>query len=198
MSTRAAVGVAGCGQLSMNQTARSILNRLRDSGFAGLDGAEAAIVLPIADRLLTEIIRDAFPAVNQLREFELQATAGNIVAIWIRPNKPAFLPGFRIRALIESQPQLPSSPVLHVRILSRGVAALAGPAATFFKALPPGVSLEGDRLSLNLAILVEHYGAAEAIRYFTIAQLTTGDGRVIITLRAALPASDQTPTSANG
>jgi len=182
----------------MNETARLIFNRLRASGFAGLEGAEAAVVLPISDRLLTEVIRTAFPAVSQLREFEVKAAAGNLITVWIRLGSPAFLPGFRIRLQVESQPQLPSTPVLVLRLLSRGLAALAGPAASFLDALPKGIALDGDRLSVNVAVLLERYGATDAIRYLRVAQLATGDGLVLVTLRAALPPGGQTSSFENG
>jgi len=169
----------------MDETARAILNRLRQTQFADLEGAEAAVVLPISDRLLTELIRYAVPAVTQLREFAVRASSDNILTISLRLAQPAFLPAFNIRLHIEAQPQLPSSPILQLRVLSRGLAALAGPITAFLDALPPGVSLEGDRLSINLITALERYGAAEVLSHLSIGQLTTSEGRVVITLRGA-------------
>jgi hypothetical protein len=176
----------------MGESWRAILKQLRDARFSEIDGAEAAVVLPLSEHLVTRLVRQAVPAVHQLREFEVRATPGNLLTLWVRLSQPAFLPGFRVRLHIESQPQLPTSPVLRLRVVSRGLAAWAGPIASLLVSLPPGIALDGDRLSVNLSTLLERYGAAETLSYLTAAELTTGDGRLIVTLRAAIPRADET------
>jgi hypothetical protein len=182
----------------MDEPWRALFHRLRATGFAQITGAEAALVLPVADGLVTELVHSAVPAVRRLREFEIRAQPGNVLSVWVRLTQPALLPGIRVRLHIESQPQLPSSPVLTMRVISRGLAALTRPVAALLGGLPRGVSLHGDRLSINLSTLLDRYGAAEALSFLTVAELTTVEGRVIVTLRATAPPAQRARNTASG
>ena len=111
------------------------------------------------------------------------------MTVSVKLGRLAFLPPIRVRFTIERQPDLPASPILVLHMVLEGVAALARPALGFLEALPPGVRLEHDKLHVDLATLLAHYGAADALPYITGLEVTTAAGRVIVSGRLATPAA---------
>src|SRR5205085_5392276 len=82
---------------------------------------------------------------------------------------------------VERQPDLPAFPVIVLRIVSPGVAALAaGLVARFFHALPAWVQFDGARISIDLLAAAASAGGAEAFGYLRALSLTTVAGRVIV------------------
>jgi hypothetical protein len=163
-----------------------LLKEQERAGFADLRGARASIRIPVSDRLLTRVITDRLPSTSTVREIELQALDGNECTVRVR-LRPAFLPTVSARLLIEEQPRLPHSPVLTLRIVSKGLAALAsGPLASAFR-LPAGFTLHDDRLRIDLAALARQYGAEAALGFLKSLELTTERGHLVVSADAALP-----------
>ncbi len=96
------------------------------------------------------------------------------MVVSVKLGRLAFLPPVRIRLTIERQPDLPASPILVLRMVLEGVAALAGPVLRFLEGLPPGVRLEKDRLYIDLATLLRHYGAEAALSFVTALEADHG------------------------
>jgi len=165
----------------------ALLREQQASAFADVAGANGFIILPVSDRLLSRVIAARLPPSVPLSGLDIHADEGNQLAIRARLTRPAFLPPIKVRLVIEKQPEFPASPVLVLRLVSEGIAALAGTIFKFVEVLPRGVRLDGDKLSINIAALAEQYGAAEALAYVTDLEVTTAAGRVIVTARAALP-----------
>jgi hypothetical protein len=165
----------------------SLLREQRAAHFADAAGAHAAFALPVSDRLVTRLIATRLPPSLPVKELELRAGAANQISVRFRLTRPSFLPAFTVRLAIEEQPVLPSSPVLVLRIVADGVGGLAGTALRFLQALPPGLRLDGDRVYVNLGVLLERYGASEALTYLTLLELTTMEGRIVVTGRLAVP-----------
>jgi hypothetical protein len=164
-----------------------LLREQQATGFADLAGATASLTLPLSDRFVTRLIANHLPASSPVREVDLCAEAGNQIVLRIRVARLAFVPRVRVRLLIEQQPVLPSSPVIVFRLISEGFAALAGTALRFVKVLPPGVQLDGDRLHLNLAQLLDSYGLADVVTYLTHLEVTTAETRIVLVARARVP-----------
>lgn len=165
-----------------------LLRELRASQFADLEGAEAAVVLPVSDDLITRLLRARMPSGAPVRDLDVRSIGDNTLAVQFRLKQPTFLPPITIRLRIEVQPDLPGAPVIGLRVLSQGVAALAGPAARLFPFLPPGVSLDGDRMTVRLDTLLRRFGAAEVLPYLSTLEIHAAPHRLIVTVRAALPA----------
>jgi predicted transglutaminase-like cysteine proteinase len=51
--------------------------------------------------------------------------------------------------------------------------------------------VEPGRVTIDLARVLERYGFSEVLSYLTFVELTTGEGRIILTVRAAHPGSSQ-------
>jgi hypothetical protein len=164
----------------------ALLREQQSTHFADLAGAHASFTIPVSERLLNRIIAERLPRTAPISELQLRAEEANHVTVSVKLAKFAFLPAVRVRFAIERQPDLPASPVLVLRI--EGKAALAGPALRFLEVLPPGVRLENDRLSVDLATLLAQYGAADALSYLTALEVTTAAGRIIVSGRLALGA----------
>jgi hypothetical protein len=155
--------------------------------FADLAGAQASLTVPVSDRLVTRLIANQLPASAPVSELDVFAEDGNQVVVRVRVARSSFIPRVTVRLLIEQQPALPLSPVIVFRIMSDGLAAFAGTALRFLKVLPPGVHMEGNRLYVNLAQLLDRYGAADALAYLTHLEVTTTERRIVLAARAAVP-----------
>jgi hypothetical protein len=162
----------------------ALLREQQDNGFADIAGAEAALTLPLSDRLITRLVTARLPPNAAISEVDVRAEPGNHFKVRVRLTRPAFLPPIGLRFAIERQPELPGSPVLVLRLIKEGLGAFAGSALRVFDVLPRGITFDGDRFSINLATLLEPYGAADTLRYVTALALTTDAGRVIINARA--------------
>lgn len=164
----------------------TLLREQRAARFADVAGAHASFTLPVDDRLLTRLAASRLPASLPIRDLDLHAVAGNQILVRLKLSRMSFLPPFTIRLAIERQPVLPASPVLVLRIVSDGLSALASTALRFLESLPAFLRLENNLLHLDLAALLERYGAGEALSYLRTLELTTDEGRIIIAASAAV------------
>jgi hypothetical protein len=167
----------------------AILQEQRANRFSGVAGAKAAITLPISDRLLSRLIAERLPPDGAVRDLELRAHASNRIVVRVRLTRPAFLPAIAVTLVVIRQPVLPESPVVVFRVeMPGGLLGLAGPALRMMNALPPGIHLDGDRLEVDLRLLLDRYGSVDVLEYLQDLQVTTDEGRFVVTMQAAVPA----------
>ena len=162
----------------------TLLLEQRAAKFDAISGATASLLVPISDTLITDVVRRQLSAV---REFEIRAESGNQLSVSVRLRNPAWFPRINAKFRIERQPDLPDVPVLVIRLLSKGLAALAGPAARFLRALPSWLQLEGDLLRVDLAELLRQYDAVDALSYIRRAEVTTREGSIVLAIDAVVP-----------
>jgi len=165
----------------------TLLREQQSDDFPDLAGAEAFATIPISDGLITRAIVQRLPPSAPIREFEVRAHAGDQFTVRVRLTKPALLPPVQLRLAIEQQPDLPTSPILVLRVVSQGLAGLAVNALKFVDVLPPGVRFDGRRFIVNLATILERYNAVQALSYATDLSVTTVDGRFVVRARGAVP-----------
>jgi long-subunit fatty acid transport protein len=73
--------------------------------------------------------------------------------------------------------------VLALRITSLpGLVSAAGFGAANFNVLPPGVSMQGDRVLVDAAALLRQHGAAAILPFVDRAKITTTEGRTLVEL----------------
>ena len=84
-------------------------------------GTEVAATIPIADRLLNELIAAQLPPNAPVREVRIDARGGNTFAVRARLAKPSFLPPFTLTFGIARQPQLPHEPDLVLEPAASGL-----------------------------------------------------------------------------
>jgi hypothetical protein len=164
----------------------TLLAEQRASQFDAFSGATASLVLPVSDRLISDLVSRQLP--DAIRELDIEAQSGNQLTVALRLRKPAWLPRLTIKLAIDRQPRLPDAPVLVLRLLSHGpLAALAGPAAKFLTVVPPWIEIDGDLVRVDLAELLREYEAADALAYIRRLNVTTQEGSMVLTVDARIP-----------
>lgn len=164
-----------------------IVERLRASGLRELAGARVTATIPIGDHLLNDVIAASLPASGAIREFTVHPQAENRLGVRVKLARPEFLPAITATLAIERQPELPDTPLLGFRVTGLpGLLALAAPVLSLRTMLPPGVRLEGDRLTVDLASLLEQHGQRELLRHLERLRVTSEKGRLLIEVEAGV------------
>ena len=105
----------------------------------------------------------------------------DVFTVHVRPRVP--IPALRVDVQIDQQPELPGRPVLGMRWALRGLGPLgllAGPVMGYFKALPPGIRIEGDRAFVNVEELLRHRGLGEIVPLLTRVRVTTRERGFVV------------------
>ena len=160
--------------------------RQHASGFDDLRGADAAVTLPVSERLLNEAITEVIPRSAPVRDLHVRPLAGDRLAVRLRIGSSPLLPAITLTLSIERQPTFPDSPVLILKMERTGLLALAGPALRFLNALPAGIRVEHDRIYVDLPTLLEVRGLAHYLGYINALNVTAVEGALIVSLRASI------------
>jgi hypothetical protein len=172
----------------VRHTLEAFLRHQRDAGFPDLLGTHAAATIPVADRLLNDLIASLLPHDGTVRGVVLHARDGNeIEAEFLVAKGPMSLP-MRVILEIESQPALPQRPVLGLRLKTAPLLlTLGGPILRMFGVLPSGVSVDGDRIYVNFETLLARYSAAALmLRHLTELRVTTNRGVVVLSVAGGI------------
>ncbi|HXW08096.1 MAG TPA: hypothetical protein VD833_22895 [Vicinamibacterales bacterium] len=165
-----------------------LLREQHAANFRDVAGASVTLTLPVSDRLVTRLVAEQLTPSSRLRHLDVRAEASNRFKVAVQLARPAFLPSLTIPFDIERQPALPASPVLVLRVASSAsVMSFAGAALRLLDSLPPGITLDGNLVSLDLRLLAARYGRADVFEYLDSLALTTEPGRIVLSVRAALP-----------
>ena len=164
----------------------AIVRRLRDiagPNLQELSGTTVAGELPLTNAVVNRLIAE-----------RLAATSGPVQAVHVEALdddtfsalvslRAKLIPNVRIVGRIEEQPQLPHRPVLALRWSMPGMGPLgmfAGPALTFLKALPRGLTTEDDRILVDMAELLRSQGLGDLLPYIARAQVHTRRGAFVV------------------
>ena len=83
--------------------------------------------------------------------------------------------------VIDKQPSLPDDPVLGLTLSGMGgLLRFAGPAAGFFKVLPPGVRMEGERVFVDLRAALAPHGLTPVLNYLKDVAVGTEEGQLVV------------------
>ena len=170
----------------MDERFVGLFRRQQASGFEDLRGAEASLTLPVSERLLNEAIAESLPPSAALRELHVRPQAGDRFAVRARVGSSSWLPAINLGVAIDRQPDLPSSPVLVLRLKTSGLSALACAAFRLLNALPPGVRMDADRIFVDVATLLDARGLAPYLAYVNELRVNTVDGAVVLFIRGQL------------
>ena len=162
---------------------RSIADTVRER--LGVDigtftGARAAGEVPLSDEFLNRLIAERLANHAQISALHVAAQQGDAIAVEVVP-RARLIPPVRILARIERQPE-PQNPILLLRwsMPSAGpLALLAAPVLSYFKAMPPGIRLEGDRLAVDVRELLVSRGMGEVLGFIRRLEIHTRPGAVI-------------------
>jgi hypothetical protein len=154
----------------------AILEQLRASRFAGIQGTRAALSIPISERLLNELVPAMMPASAPVRDLQIRPQADNRLAVRARASRLEFLPPVTISLQIEQQPRLPDTPLV-IRILSLpGLLSIASSLLSP-SSLPPGIRLDRDRVLVDVRQLLELKGFGEVVPLIERLHVASEEGR---------------------
>jgi hypothetical protein len=141
-------------------------------------GAHVSGELPLSDDLVNQLIGERLANHPQVAGIRVQAQEGDAVAIQVVP-RARMMPPLRILARIERQPEFPQNPVLLLRwsMPAAGPLALfAAPVLSYFKAMPNGIRMDGDRIAVDVRELLRSRGFDDVIGYIRGAAIHTRPG----------------------
>lgn len=171
----------------MHPVILDLLQRQQRDGFLDLAGTEVAATIPITDRLINELIASSLPSGGKIREILVQAEEGNRVTARVRLSASSLLPAIPVTLAIEDQPKLPEQPVLGLRLSqASGFVALAASALPSMVTLPPGISLDGDRIRLDIRRLLAERHMEGLLEHLTHLRVNTRAGAIILEVRASI------------
>lgn len=159
------------------------LEQLRATRFADIKGARLSLSIPVAERLLNELVGAVLPPSLPVRDVTIRPRASNTFQVRARVAKLDFLPPVTVTLDIDQQPRLPDTPLgLRLRTVP-GLAALAGPLLSQ-KSLPPGLRLDGDRLFVDVAQLLDRAGYGDLVPLIERLHVGTEEGQLRVEVDA--------------
>jgi hypothetical protein len=141
-------------------------------------GANVSGGIPLSDDFVNRLIAGRLANHPQLSAVRVQAQEGDTIAVQVVPRL-RIMPPLRIVARIERQPELPQHPylLLHWTMPSAGPLALfAAPVLSYFKAMPPGIRMDGDRLAIDLRELLRARGLEDVLGFIRALAIHTQPG----------------------
>jgi len=172
-----------CPESAVDEWIDRLFRRQLETGFADLRGADAALTIPISERLLNDILSEILPRSGPVRDPYVTPEAGDRFQVRASLGSSAFIPRLRLRVAVDRQPELPASAVLVLRLETTAVLALAGPVLRWMNALPEGVAVRDDRIYVDLRALLDRHHLAQYLEYVNELRINTVDGAVVLTVR---------------
>jgi hypothetical protein len=156
-----------------------------------LAGTSIAAEIPLSNDLVNRLIAQRLAASpSAIAAAHAEAQDHDNVGIELSLRGPKLLPAVRIAARIDRQPDLPRAPVLGLRWSVPGLGPLgllAAPALTWFKALPPGIRADGDRLDVDIGAVLRSQGLGELLPYIAALQVHTRRGAFLVRFELRIP-----------
>lgn len=153
-------------------------------------GSVFAGEIPLSNALVNRLIMQRLAAAQlPIAAVRVEAHAGDRLTI-VMSMRGGLIPDVTIAAQIEEQPQFPGPPVLWLRWTLPAMRALsffAAPALAYFKKLPPGVRVDGDRIAVDFAELLRSRGLEELMDYITRVNVTTREGAIVVAFALRVP-----------
>lgn len=150
-------------------------------------GTTLAGEIPISDAIVNRFLARKLAQHAQIAALRVQAQPNDSIAIQVVP-RARLMPPLNITARIERQPEFPANPTLLLQwsMPAAGpLALLAAPVLAYFKAMPTGIRMDGDRLAVDLRELLRSRGLDEAIAFVKKLELHTRAGGFVVRFEAA-------------
>ena len=151
-------------------------------------GTTLAGEIPISEALVNRLLAQKLSGHAQIDALRVQAQPNDNLAIQVVP-RARLMPPLNITARIERQPEFPANPTLLLRwaMPAAGPLALfAAPVLGYFKAMPRGISMDGDRIAVDLRELLRSRGLDEAIAFVRRLEVHTRPGGFVVRFDAGV------------
>jgi hypothetical protein len=158
-----------------------LLAHLQSSAFRDIAGARLSARIPVSRLLLNQIVAHALQGTTTpVRQVDVRPHDGDQFDAIVTVSWP-FVPPLKVAIAVERQPQFPATPVLVLRwSLLGGLGAIASRVISALARLPPGVRLDGDRLELDLHVLLARSPAADLLRHVRTLELHTAADHAVV------------------
>ena len=150
-------------------------------------GSTLAGEIPISDALVNRMLAEKLAQHAQIGSLRIQAQPNDSIGIQVVP-RARLVPPMNIVARIERQPEFPDNPLLLLRwsMPAAGPLALfAAPMLSYFKAMPPGIRMDGDRVAVDLRELLRSRGLDDALAFVRKLEVHTRPGGFVLRFEAA-------------
>ena len=158
---------------------------------ADLGGTLLAGEIPLGADVVNRLIaRQLAQSHGPVERVTVEPRAGQQLHALVSLSKPKFLPTLTLDLHIEQQPAFPAVPVLGLRWAMPAAGPLAmmvAPVIASFKALPPGIRLDGERILIDLGEILRARGLGDVIRYVASLRVTTREGSFLIEFALRVP-----------
>lgn len=162
----------------------ALLDELRASRFRLLAGARLTLDLPLVENLVNEMIAVSTPPEAPIRSISIHPQADDQFALRI-VAKAALIPPISLKLTIDQQPDMPSNPVLGLRMVTLG--GLFGLASGMISGfLPPAVKLHGEKIFVDLRAIAAQQRVDDLLEYLTSLRVHTEPGRIVLHLEASV------------
>ncbi len=155
-----------------------------------ISGSLLAGEIPLSNALVNRLIAQRLPAMHvPVAAVRVEAHDGDRLAI-VLSIRGSLIPDVAIAARIEEQPQFPGPAVLGLRWTlpaMRALSLVAAPALAYFKKLPSGIHVDGDRLTIDLGELLRSRGLGELMDYLTRVHVSTREGAIVVAFALRVP-----------
>ena len=163
-----------------------ILQHLLATGFGDIAGTRVFATIPITESLLNQLIRETMPPDLPVRDVSIRPEDGNVLSVRLTP-RAMLIPAITLKVNIERQPDIPTSPVLVLRLATMpGILGLAGAALPLERMLPPGVRMQGEVIMVDLQAMARQHGFEGYFHHLRQLRVTTDRGRVLVTVEAGV------------
>lgn len=152
-------------------------------GFPDLRGAEAALTLPISERLLNDVLVEILPSSIPVSDLHITPEPDDRFAVRFRLGSSMLVPRVKITLAIDRQPDLPALPIIVLRLETTGLMTLAGPVLRLLNALPAGITVKDDRIHVDVRALAERHPLGAYFDYLDELRVNTVSGAVVLTVR---------------
>jgi hypothetical protein len=152
----------------------------------GVVSAEIPLTNELVDRLIATQLQRPGGLVTAAR---VEALGDDRFTAEVTVRAPIPLPPLRIQGRIEDQPRFPAPAVLGIRWTMPALGPLAmfaGPALSFLKKLPPGMSVDGDRVAVDVDAVLRGRGFGHLLRFVTRAEVHTRQGGFVLRVELRL------------
>jgi hypothetical protein len=175
-----------CPEILVDERFARLLRRQLADGFSDLRGAEAAVTIPVTEKLLNEILAESLPHSAAIRDLHVTPLAGDRFTVRARLGSSALLPPFKLTLAIDRQPDLPASPVLILRLVATGLMALARPVLRLLNAMPEGIRVKDDRIHVDLRALAERYRLDTYFDHLDEIRVNSVEGSLVLAIRGRI------------
>ena len=171
----------------MNSVLLDLLQRQQRDGFPDLGGSDVVATIPVSERLVNETVATLLPPGGKVREVEIRAEADNRLTARVRLSASTLLPAIPVTLAIEEQPRLPEHPILSLKLAqASGFVALAASTLPSMLTLPPGISIDGEHIRLDIRRLLAERKLDGWLEYLKELRITTRAGAIVLYVRVTI------------